>query len=395
MLKQTSGLQAFLVACARHVPARATSRRTYSGLLLSIVVVLLTKWSSTCTRSLTFTSAPGRRSTAALPRRLVKACSASERFSQPSSDAPRIAWSFWDKGRSQLSDFRRLCVESWAAQNPDWEIHILDQHNVAEFLSYDELPKLWRSMYVPWQADAVRLALLEKYGGMWLDASTICLHPFGRWMYDTIEARDRSEEVGAFYFSSWGVEMYKGKEFVENWVMAARRRHPLIVGWKLLFNGYWDTKTRADAMSVVLDPPGVPDHPLFRGVDISHLNRFGQDLRNYLLMHASFKKLIDDYPEMRRIWQEDMVLLKADDTAFWHMEEPDVAWNTDSALEKWMGPRNEDWLQYVTARCPVLKFTRDTAERLDRFPESQLLDPSTCLGAAFQAALKPTPSSRR
>lgn len=42
-----------------------------------------------------------------------------------------------------------------------------------------------------------------------------------------------------------------------------------------------------------LDPPGVPEHPLFRDVDLSHLQRFGQDLRNYLLMHAAFKKLID------------------------------------------------------------------------------------------------------
>ena len=50
---------------------------------------------------------------------------------------------------------------------------------------------------------------------------------------------------------------------------------------------------RADAMSMFLDPPGVPDHPLFQNVDLSHLKRFGQDLRNYLLMHAAFKKLID------------------------------------------------------------------------------------------------------
>ena len=46
-------------------------------------------------------------------------------------------------------------------------------------------------------------------------------------------------------------------------------------------------------MSMFLDPPGVPDHPLFQGVDLDHLKRFGQDLRNYLLMHAAFKKLID------------------------------------------------------------------------------------------------------
>ena len=29
----------------------------------------------------------------------------------------------------------------------------------------------------------------------------------------------------------------KCQEFVENWVMAARRQHPMMVAWKALFNG--------------------------------------------------------------------------------------------------------------------------------------------------------------
>ena len=44
-------------------------------------------------------------------------------------------------------------------------IVILDQRNVFDFLEPNDLPKLWQEMYVPWQADAVRLALLAKYGG--------------------------------------------------------------------------------------------------------------------------------------------------------------------------------------------------------------------------------------
>lgn len=44
-------------------------------------------------------------------------------------------------------------------------VAILDQQNVFEYLSPSDLPRLWPEMYVPWQADAVRLALLAKYGG--------------------------------------------------------------------------------------------------------------------------------------------------------------------------------------------------------------------------------------
>ena len=35
----------------------------------------------------------------------------------------------------------------------------------------------------------------------------------------------------------------------------------------------------------------------------------------------------DQYPEFRRIWEEEMLLIRADDTAFWQMEEPDVKWD--------------------------------------------------------------------
>jgi len=305
----------------------------------------------------------------------------------PVDNAPQIAWSYWDKGFEQLPDFRRLCVETWAAQNPGWEIRLLDRTSVFQFLTPKDLPRLWSEMYVPWQADAVRLALLARYGGLWIDASTICLQPFDRWIYGAIMSDKRPEDLGAFYFAAWGSEMHKSRDYVENWVMAARRDHPLVVAWQALFNGYWDSKTRADAMCILLDPPGVPEHPLFRGVDLGHLKRFGQDLRNYLLMHAAFKKLIDQYPEMRRIWQEEMLLLRAEDTAFWHMEEPDVRWDVDAAMRKWLGQSDGPWLEHVLRSCPVLKFTRDTAVLLDEVPRVRLLRRSTCLGDAFNAVL--------
>merc|ERR1719375_632251 len=118
-------------------------------------------------------------------------------------------------------------------------------------------------------------------------------------MYGVISSEHRPEGIGAFYFAAWGVEKHRSAEYVENWVMAARRGHPMIRAWKRVFNSYWSSKTRVDAMSVFLDPVGVPEHPLFWGVDLGHLQSYGMDLRNYLVMHAAFKKLIDQDPEMR------------------------------------------------------------------------------------------------
>ena len=42
-----------------------------------------------------------------------------------------------------------------------------------------------------------RLALLAKYGGLWIDASTMCFKPFDEWIYNTISSDQTSVDVGA------------------------------------------------------------------------------------------------------------------------------------------------------------------------------------------------------
>lgn len=44
------------------------------------------------------------------------------------------------------------------------------------------------------------------------------------------------------------------QEFVENWVMAARREHPLMLAWQALFNGYWNSKSRPASLAEQWSP---------------------------------------------------------------------------------------------------------------------------------------------
>ncbi|CAE8637764.1 unnamed protein product [Polarella glacialis] len=298
---------------------------------------------------------------------------------------PSVIWSYWDKGPAKLSDFRRLCVDTWRAMNPDWEIRVLDSRSVWDVIQPSELPRQWRDMYVPFQADAVRLALLAKYGGVWMDPATICLKPLDWWFYGPIRSSERREGIAGFYFSSWGVEMGCSAEYVENWVLAARRAHPMILRWHALFNSFWDS-----VQVGTLEPISLPEHDMFRHIDLSFLQKFGQDMRSYLVMHACFKKMIDEDAEMRRIWQQDMLLFRADDHALWHVDEPDVQWSPEAAAKKWLGPLDEAWARHVLQHCPVLKFTKQFATLLDGEPRARLLgqsSPRCCLSAAFEAAL--------
>mmetsp|Transcript_73731 Transcript_73731/g.165615 ORF Transcript_73731/g.165615 Transcript_73731/m.165615 type:complete len:123 (-) Transcript_73731:92-460(-) len=116
-------------------------------------------------------------------------------------------------------------------------------------------------------------------------------------------------------------------------------------------------------------------------------------MRAYLVMHACFKKMIDEDPKMRHIWRQEMLLLRADDHALWHMDEPGVCWDLAAGMQKWLGSYDEAWVRYVLQKCPVLKFMKQFANVLDAEPRERYLAPghtamgSCCLSAVFRAAL--------
>lgn len=62
-------------------------------------------------------------------------------------------------------------IKSWEVQNPDFEINLLTPENILDFLPAFKKENLQLS---PANfSDLVRLQLLKKYGGFWLDATII------------------------------------------------------------------------------------------------------------------------------------------------------------------------------------------------------------------------------
>ena len=46
-----------------------------------------------------------------------------------------------------------------------------------QWLKRHELPKTYNSLAIAHKADAIRMALISKYGGVWMDASVLLLKP--------------------------------------------------------------------------------------------------------------------------------------------------------------------------------------------------------------------------
>lgn len=96
---------------------------------------------------------------------------------------PKKIWSFWHT--EEQPEFIRKCIRTWKEKNPDYEIHVLSEQTISNYLGKYETEQIKNWKYNDSKqrlSDLVRLSLLSKYGGIWLDASIVCYESFD-WIY--------------------------------------------------------------------------------------------------------------------------------------------------------------------------------------------------------------------
>ncbi|MFC3024240.1 capsular polysaccharide synthesis protein [Vibrio zhugei] len=108
--------------------------------------------------------------------------------SKQSNDSPvlpKIIWMYWHSGFDNAPEVTQLAVQSWQKMNPDYEVRLLNNVNIAEYVDAD-FDMAFRNTSVrcllPIKADILRLYLLSRYGGVWVDATTFCMTPLNDWL---------------------------------------------------------------------------------------------------------------------------------------------------------------------------------------------------------------------
>lgn len=108
---------------------------------------------------------------------LREAVLASRQREKEEGKVPPIIWTCWLQGVDQASDFIHLCMASQRKCWEGFEQHILTLDNLHEWV---DIPQFVIDKYVSKKmpaalfSDILRMAVLKKYGGIWLDASVFC-----------------------------------------------------------------------------------------------------------------------------------------------------------------------------------------------------------------------------
>lgn len=168
------------------------------------------------------------------------------------SDKGFRLFTFWEP-KEKMPAYIRLCMQTWKKFLPESEVVLLDYSNLEEWLGkdvYDEI--LFRDFSLPKQADAIRCALLKKYGGLWLDADTILTSPQVKdyLMIDSelvmiskhlafIKANNNSKIIADWYNQiQYNLKFYKDVKYQNNAVQKILhpRRYRRMENWDYLGN---------------------------------------------------------------------------------------------------------------------------------------------------------------
>lgn len=134
---------------------------------------------------------------------------------------PRRLFMYWADGFEAAPRIVQLCVESWKRQNPDFDVVLLDDTNLREwldpevYLRADSLAKLTIQKY----SNLVRAGLLSEHGGLWADATLFCARPVDDWL-------DLNRTAFLALSTNKG-----SNRFLRNYFLASRPNHFFVSQW--------------------------------------------------------------------------------------------------------------------------------------------------------------------
>jgi hypothetical protein len=149
---------------------------------------------------------------------------------------PKIIWSLWLQGWNEAPEIVRACTASWTRLNPGWVVRRLTRKHVNSLFPPTSLfAHLADDLPPEALSDIVRLELLTRFGGVWVDATTYCLVPLDGWLAPAMPQ-------GFFAFDRPAQD-----RMLSSWFLAAQPASPVVVFWRALTERYWATRSERGA----------------------------------------------------------------------------------------------------------------------------------------------------
>jgi len=141
----------------------------------------------------------------------------------------------WLQGFEKSPDVVKRCVSSWKYYNPDWNIILLDDMNLRNYVLLEDYVDISENQIEKCHlSDIIRCILLNNYGGLWTDATTFCNRPLNDWLPNYISQ-------GFFAFEKPNIE----NVLLSNWFIYSEKDNYIINSWLKYTINYYTIHTKA------------------------------------------------------------------------------------------------------------------------------------------------------
>jgi hypothetical protein len=130
-------------------------------------------------------------------------------------------WMYWEQGFDNAPRLVNFCRESWAACSDN--LIALDKSVLGTYLPESDIAPLFQDhILIQMRSDLIRLKLLLKYGGIWVDATLLCVRDYHYWL---------TEGMAPFPV------LYPNTDrLISNWLVYSKANDPIL---KMLHDHLW------------------------------------------------------------------------------------------------------------------------------------------------------------
>lgn len=199
-------------------------------------------------------------------------------------------WICWFQGIENAPDIVQMCYESVRNNLSDSEIVLITSDNMSQYVQFpDYILKKWKAGFITHThfTDLLRLELLIRYGGLWLDATVFCSSP-------KKDIPDYFFKSDLFFFQSLKPGRDGQSTYFSSWLINSKTNNKILMATRELCYVYWKKNNSMD------------DYFLFHDFLSIVLDKYEDEWnkiipRDNATPHILLLRLFDQYNE--QIWQ--------------------------------------------------------------------------------------------
>lgn len=158
---------------------------------------------------------------------------------KPIEPKDKIIWTCWLQGEENAPRIVQTCLASIRKNAAGYKVVVLDKDSIGEYVEVPEyIEKKYAAGIIPHAhySDIVRLMLLQKYGGVWIDSTILLTGALPHYITDS----------PLFCYQP----IYQGSVEMANCFLSSDKNHPIISGVLNLLLAYWAKENRLVSYSL-------------------------------------------------------------------------------------------------------------------------------------------------